>query len=112
MPIMALKYLVTNRVLLIVFVIAIVGFFAFRYFNSNDKENLVIIPHYQEIAPSVIEAPFVVQTKSRVFYVASAVQDANYYILNTWWDYDKKKWQKHETTLPLNKTEIKIYKRS
>ncbi len=51
------------------------------------------IPAYQLIAPSVKDAPTVLRTSSRVYYVSTYKEDKQQITLTRFWVYDSKKWQ-------------------
>jgi hypothetical protein len=109
-PFMILGYLARNKVLLIlVIIVAGIIFLSSKINNQNTPE--VAIPNYQVIAPSPDLAPKVVATPSRVYYVRELSETEDTVTLLNWYDYNEKKWQKHTTPLPLDKSNIKIYNR-
>jgi len=72
------------------------------------------VQHYQEIAPPVTAAPYVLATSSRVYYVAEYTEDGDTILLKSYYTYDAKKWQKSTTPLPIDKNtfgEYRLYER-
>jgi len=112
---MALGYIVHNKVLLVILIAAIIGGVA--YFNINKQETAtaaqpVKIPYYQQIEPTKAEAPKAVQTQTRVYYASKIFEGSGKVILMGWYDFDAKKWVRHDEPLPLDKKiVVKIYDR-
>ena len=93
-------------------VFAVVGFS--RCTGPGDTSQQVTIPEYQEKAPEVKAAPYVVQTSSRVYYVKAYDDSDGIMTLYEYYTYDKDKWQKQELDLPIDRQyygEILVYER-
>jgi hypothetical protein len=111
-------WLLKHRMALIVIVILIVGFAAYRTINKPKPDTLstIQIPYYQQIEPPLSNASQVIQTVSpdRVYYVASYTDDGRVVTLNKYYFYNKKRWEQGTYPLPLDKNnykEIRIYNR-
>lgn len=103
----ALKYIASNRVLLIVLIVAI-GFFVIRgqFSNKTGENEAVTIPEYQKILPSKVSAPRIVQTTSRYFPYSTFQDSADYLTLTDYYVYDKDTWKHSTVPLPIEKSRI------
>ena len=112
LPIYGLKLLARNKVVLII-VVVVVGYLLIKANpgGGDAPGQPPEVPAYQLIAPMPKIAPTVIQTQSRVYYVAKAEDDGATITLLVWYDYDAEEWTRHSTPLPLDKGSIKIYKR-
>ncbi len=107
-----LSFLLHHKALIIIVGIVVIGIVVWSNHNrDNDTKQQVNIPAYQRIAPDKKLAPLVIQTFSRVYYAAHGTVKGDNYIIDSWWDYDKDTWQKHETPLPFKTSDIKIIQR-
>lgn len=116
LPFRILAYLFNHKLLLVLLVIGIGGIFAWRACINVGKSitPTTPIPSYQQIAPSIDKAPFVVTTTSRVYYVSAYTEDKGLITLKKYYIYDKKAWKLMTTPLPLDPAlygDIKIYER-
>ena len=70
---------------------------------------------YQQTEPSRIDAPYVLPTLTRVYYVKSYTQTDSTYLLQEYYTYDSKKWKLQKTTIPVPRyqfgKEVKMYVR-
>ena len=57
----------------------------------------------QAKSPPVSEAPYLLQTSSRAYYVASFKDSPEYLTMTVFYSYDKKKWQRYTIPLPIDK---------
>jgi len=102
----ALKYIASNRVLLIVLIVAI-GFFVIRgQFSNKTGSDEITIPEYQKILPSRVSAPKIVQTTSRYFPYSTFQDSADYLTLTDYYVYDKDTWKHSTVPLPIEKSRI------
>lgn len=109
-------YLFHHKALLVLLVIGIGGVFAWRACSNigHSTTTTVPIPSYQEIAPGVDKAPYVIATTSRVYYVTDYTEDKELITLKKYYIYDKKAWKLMTTPLILDKKaygDIRIYER-
>jgi len=103
-----------KKPLIILFIIAVGFILISNQFGGNDKaqsSNGIAIPVYQQNAPPKAKAPRVVQTTSRIYYVATSKDDGKFLTLYDYYFYDKN-WQFTNKPLPLDKKDIiNIYNR-
>lgn len=118
LPFRILAYLFKHKILLVLLVLGIGGIFAWRACNNigNSPTSTVPIPSYQQIAPGVDKAPYVVTTTSRVYFVTDYTEDKDKGLitLKKYYLYDKKAWKLMSVPLILDKAlygDIKIYER-
>jgi hypothetical protein len=81
---------------------------------SKNNTNTAVVQHYQEVAPPIQYAPRVVQTSSRIYYVAVMQDDGQILTLQDYYFYDNK-WEHSDKPLPLDRKiygKILIYNRS
>jgi len=79
-------------------------FFVSSKINQNTIDTTQIgVSEYFAIAPSSAQAPYIVQTTSRVYYVAQIQQDETLIILQEYYFYDEDSWQHSDLPIPLNK---------
>lgn len=112
-PFLILSFLVRHTVLLILVIVVVVALFASHTIGKNNEQNnlKVNFPAYQTIAPSRQMAPIAIQSPTRVYYVSSLSENGDIVNLLVWYDYNEETWQRHDTLLPLNRSEVKIYNR-
>ena len=82
--------------------------------GSNDPQQ-VAVPYYQQIAPSSQDAPYVLQTSSRAYYVVSYNEIGDIVELTDYYYFNEKEWERAETSLPLDRRyygNIQITKRN
>lgn len=106
------KKLLLSKFVVIIAVLAIGMLLLSSQFSSNDSQD--DIQAYQKIAPSVQNAPFMVQTSSRAYYVSTYLDTDDALTLTNYYFYDEKKWEKSSIPLPLDKSiygELKVHKR-
>ena len=115
LPIMAIMYLFRHRILLVALVAGVVFIFVARSCGgSGDETGTINVPEYQKSAPSVEKAPYVVATRSRMYYVEEYTDEADVVTLVKYYIYNDKKWGFSKTPLPLDRKtygEIRIYER-
>lgn len=109
------KKLLINKGVIIITVIAIgLIFFSARFGGNDDKQQ---VEYYQEIAPPITQAPYMLQTPSRAYYIATFDDTESHMVLTYFYFYDKgKKWTSTNMSLFLDKTlpeysDLKILKR-
>lgn len=110
---LGLAYLFRQKAFLFLIVIGIGAVFLFGYFNKS-KPDQVELPSYQMVIPTTQQAPYVVQTSSRIYYVSTMEDNADMLVLTDYYIYDKNEWEHIQTALPLDKQvfgEIEIYNR-
>lgn len=114
-PFLVLRYLFQHKALLIVVIIVAIAFIAISSLNKSDTSQQAIqIPEYQKKAPDISKAPIVITTPSRIYYVSSYSDDGQIIILESFYFFDRKKWETPELPLPLDREttgEINIYQR-
>jgi hypothetical protein len=113
LPLLALKYIATHRVLLIAAIIGIAILVANgTVFKDKGQTNQVAIPEYQKILPSVPNAPRIVQTTSRYYPYATSTDTKEAMILTDYYVYNSKQWEHSTIPLPIEKGRIvRIYNR-
>jgi hypothetical protein len=115
-PFLILGYLFKHKALLVILVIGIIAFFGLRAIGnamSPASANQQPIPSYQASAPSIKEAPNVILTSSRVYYVADFKEDNQVVTLNKFYVYNKN-WELVTRPLVIDKNlygGIKLYTR-
>lgn len=95
------RKLVLSRGVIILALIAIGIIYLTNLFggnNPNQASNQI-----QAKAPPVTEAPYLLQTSSRAYYVAAFKDDPQYLTMTVFYFYDKKKWQRSDIPLPIDK---------
>jgi hypothetical protein len=93
-------------------VFAVMGVQACNHAFNGDSD--AAVEYYQDIAPSVKDAPYVLSTSSRIYYVADYSIDGDVILLKTYYTYDAEKWQKCSLPLPIDKNtfgEYRLYER-
>jgi hypothetical protein len=95
----------------LILAVSIIGVYTSFFKNATPQQS--VIPIYQQIAPDIIQAPYVVTTPSRIYYVSRFVDDGRMVTLTKFYEYNKKKWQEGKLPLPLdrNTTAINIIQR-
>jgi len=72
------------------------------------------VQYYQKVEPPFEEAPLVVQTSSRIYYVATLIDEGDILTLTDYYYFDKKKWVYSDVPLPLDRNtygNMKVYNR-
>lgn len=115
-PLLLAGALLKNKVLLVIVVVVFVLFLGISSITAQMKENNPTppIPEYQKVAPAKAEAPTVVATGSRVYYVSDFTQDEEGVTLLTFFVYNEKEWEKRTVPLRIDRNSygiIKIYPR-
>ena len=106
--------LLFNKFVVIVAVIAI-GILVLQGSLSKNDPQQVEIPPYQKIAPSVQQAPYVVQTSSRAYYVTTFKDSEDVLLLINYYFYSRKNWELADIPLPLDRSiygNLKVVKRN
>lgn len=99
------KKILLNKFVVVLGIIAVGLLLLNGAFNKGDAQQ-VKPEYYQEIAPNVEDAPYIVQTSSRAYYVATYLDSPQYLTLTYYYYYDRKHWQESDIALPLDK---KVY---
>ncbi len=101
------------KALLVIVVIGVVIFLfvGTRSGQPGTANPQTAIPKYQTLAPPANIAPKVIQTTSRVYYVAAFADNGKTVTMMRYYSYDKDKWQLNIIPLTLTKADIKIYDR-
>jgi len=108
------KLLINKRVVIIAVVAVALLFFSSRFGNDNGDQQ---VQYYQEIAPSIQNAPYIVSTPSRAYYISTFQEDEAYLTLTCFYYYDKgNKWERSDIPLYLDKSlpeysNLKVLKR-
>jgi len=84
--------------------------------NSKSAEKAVT-PQYQQISPSVQEAPYYLLTSTRAYYVATFEDTSRYLVLTNFYYYDRKKWENSDIPLYFDRAipefqDLKVIKRN
>ncbi len=111
-PFLILGYMFKHKALLLVSVVAVVAIIVMGTVNSN-KASETLTPQYQVVTPSIAEAPYVVATSSRTYYVIDYTDDGKVLTMNRYYDYNKK-WVLEKIPLALDRSifgEIRIFTR-
>lgn len=96
------RHLVINKYLIILIAVAVGVIFYTQQFQQNTPD--IEIPIYQEKAPSIQAAPYVLQTPSRAYYINKFEMQGDYLVLTDYYSYDKKKWRESDAPLYLDTT--------
>lgn len=102
---------------ILVFILVIIGIIigvrtCSNMFNHGSKAAEPAV--YQEKTPSISNAPYVVATDTRLYYVRKYTDDGQVITLEKYYTYDTKKWKLQNDTLPLDRKyypRLKIYER-
>jgi hypothetical protein len=107
--------LIINKFIIILLIVAVATLVISSRFGNSDSDNPnVKIPYYQEIAPPFAQAPKVLQTNSRVYYVATCFDDGKVITLYDYYVFNKDNWQYCDKPLPIDRSvygEVKLYNR-
>ena len=109
------KKLLINKGVILVTIIAVILIFISGHFSQSGNQQEV--KYYQEIAPSIQKAPYILPTPSRAYYIATFQEDERYIVLTDFYYYDNgKKWEHTDIPLPLDKSlpgysDLKILRR-
>lgn len=124
-PFRILRWIFKHPRVLILLVAIGMAIFAFRACSSvtqgtvTENGNTVsyTIPQaqsYQTIAPTIKQAPTVIATGTRIYYVSQFEDDGKVVMLLKYYTFDKDTWQFSNKPLPLDRNSyglITIYKR-
>ena len=96
------RKLLINKGVLILIAIAM----GILYFNGafSDKPLEARASAYQNTAPSISQAPYLLDTPSRAYYVVSHYENEHWLVLTEYYSYDRKKWEKSESPLAFDKS--------
>jgi hypothetical protein len=114
LPFRIAVYLFHHKALLVLTGVLILGIFAWRTCSNVGNQATTTLPSYQQIAPTVDKAPYVIATSSRMYYVTDYTEDKGLITLKKYYLYDKKAWKFMTTPLVLDKKvygDIRIYER-
>lgn len=106
LPLLALKAIVTNKVLLVVAIAVILVVVVMNAVGGSEEgqQAEVQVPYHQLVAPSAEKASFAVKTYSRLYYADEIVETEDTITLIKWYSYNGESWQLGEPeVLPLNK---------
>lgn len=108
-----LEFLLKNRALLIIGIVAFVGFTAYNMMNCNNNQSDTR-PEYAQNVPDVKIAPDVWITPSQHFYSVKYSEDETNIYLEDYFSYKDDEWerQKPDKPLQLSKRFVKHYTRS
>ncbi len=99
-PFLVFGYIIKNKALLILLIVFAIGFFAIKSFTGSTTPTDT--PRYLETTPNINTAPIMMQTSSRLYYVADYTDDGVIITLKDWYSYDKK-WTRNTKPLLLNR---------
>lgn len=102
-PVRFCRWLITHPKAFIGLAFLFVALLMLRNCATGPQSASVETPEYQTIAPTIKEAPYIVQTSSRVYYVVEYENTGGGLTLLEYFTYDKKEWQKQ--TFPLTLSE-------
>jgi hypothetical protein len=104
-PLLILEWLFKHRGLMLVALIVIVAIVGIGTFNRNNSPAAVTttvpLPSYQQTAPAIENAPWVIETSSYLFYVNVYNDTAGEIVLQDYYVYESGKWKHHTDPLPL-----------
>jgi len=116
-PFRVLYYLLTHIKLLVLAFVACLAVFAFVQCQKPDSpaktDNQLPVQSYQVSAPSKKTCPVVVQTSSRVYYVADYTEKSGVVTLTKYYSYDKA-WTMSKVPLTLDPAiygKVAVYER-
>jgi len=95
------RKLVLKRGVIILSLIAIGIIYLTNLFGGNTTDQ--VGNKIQAKAPPVTEAPYLLQTSSRAYYVAAFQDSPEYLTMTVFYYYDKKKWERSDIPLPIDK---------
>ncbi len=107
------RKLLVNKFVIIVALIAI-GIISLSNTLAGSTPQKLETQYYQRIAPSVQDAPYIVPTSSRAYYVSTFNETTKGIVLTCYYYYNQKKWERSTIPLPLDKTlygNLQVYKR-
>lgn len=111
-----IAWLAKHRIVLVGVVILIGGAVAYRSCNRTQKPDQPISVE-QQTAPSITDAPYVLQTLSSIYYLSDWQQVSDsLVILHRWYEWGKTQWVARQSTVgvPFDKEvqgDYRIYKR-
>jgi len=105
------------KVVLIIGAIAVGLIVINNTLNKDDATGRASIPYYQEIAPSVQDAPSVLPTPGRAYYIATFKENAEYITLTNYYYFNDQEWEFSSIPLPFDKSlpefnKLQVYKRN
>jgi len=94
--------------MIIVIVALVAGLFIWRSCACQSKPQPTTSPtqtKQEQLAPKITLAPYILQTPSRYYYVATYTKDSEKQVtLTKWWEWEKDKWTPRTLPLPVNDT--------
>jgi len=94
------RKLLINKGVVILVLIGI-GLFIFdSHFNNDDQE----FTYYQQIAPNTVDAPYMLITDTRTYYVSEWYENERYFTLQRFWYFDKDEWEQGVIPLKFDKS--------
>ena len=105
--------LLINKTVVIISAIAI-GILVFQGSITKNDPQQITLPYYQQIAPSVQQAPYVLQTSSRAYYISTYQDGEEGLLLTNFYFYNKKQWENSDIPLPFPKSifgDLEVFKR-
>ena len=107
------RRLVFSKGIFFLSIIAIAAIVISGLMAPKDSNATQQISKIEKKAPPVTEAPYVLQTSSRAYYIASYKDEKDYLVMTVYYYYDKNKWEKSDIPLMLDKkiTPYKISQR-
>ena len=96
-----IKYLFTHKIALLLIIVGVVVAIAIGSQNKPQAE--ASTPGIQAAAPTVAEAPYLLQTSSRLYYVVDYKDDNRVITLSSYYYYDKEKWALSEAPLDIDR---------
>lgn len=106
LPLRVAWYIIRRPRLLILFGVVVASVVVLRACAGGSATNntqVVEQERYIEIAPSVADAPYIISTASRVYYVRSYTDSGQVINLDQYYTYDRKKWVSQTIPLLLDK---------
>lgn len=92
----------------LIILIALVGaVFFFRTcsktFGGTTNTTITKVPSYLSIEPTIDQAPYVVETGTRIYYVKKYIDNGQILTMQQYYTYDKDTWQFSNKSLALNR---------
>lgn len=70
---------------------------------QNDNALATVLPVYQINAPELSDAPYLIQTPSRMYYVVQYSDDGQIVLLMEYYEYNDNEWQHNNRMLTLDR---------
>lgn len=103
MPIVFVRWLLTHPKALVALAFVFVAVLMLRNCAGETPPALVGNSEFLKVAPSIKEAPYILHTSSRAYYVVEYQKADGYVLLVEYYTYDKKRWDRK--TFPLKISE-------